>query len=332
MKAWRLSADGTFGVEDVPEPVSGAGDFVVDVHAVGMCHSDVGIIDGPGRAWIGRLPMTLGHEVSGVVSAVGPQAGTGVKVGDRVALIGTGPQDSPPGASWDGGPALDAPGVNRDGGYAAKVIGRAHEASYIPVPDNVSFEQAAVATDMGMTAHHAVIAVGGVRAALKVGIIGLGGLGATGARIAVLAGAEVYAAEPKDEVRDAAVAALGVKGAVRDVLDLAGLDLDVIVDFAGVGTTTAGAIEVIGAGGRIVQVGLGRVEATINTSALCTKELTLVGSLAGDKSDVAAVLGYIAAGQLAPALEIITFDQIGEAIQRLRAGQVTGRFVARIRD
>jgi threonine dehydrogenase-like Zn-dependent dehydrogenase len=93
-------------------------------------------------------------------------------------------------------------------------------------------------SDMGMTAHHAVIAVGGVRAGLKVGIIGLGGLGAT----------------------------------------------------------TAGAIEIIGAGGRIVQVGLGRVEATINTSALCTKELTPVGSLAGDKPDVPAVLGYIAAG------------------------------------
>jgi D-arabinose 1-dehydrogenase-like Zn-dependent alcohol dehydrogenase len=318
MKAWRLRADGTFGLEEVPEPVAGPGEFLLDVHAAGVCHSDVGIIDGPGRSWVSHLPITLGHEVAGVVSSVGPDPKTNIAVGDRVALVGT--------------DLTNSPGVSRDGGYAYQAIGIADERSFLPIPARTSFEQAAVATDSGMTSYHAVIAVGGVTSGSRVGIVGLGGLGAVAARIAVLAGAEVHAAEPRDEVREAAVDALGIAGASRDVLDFAGLDLDVVIDFAGFGTTTAGAVEVVAPGGRVVQVGLGSVESTINTSSLVTKQVTLVGSLGGDKSDVAAVLDLIATGKLTPALTPITFEEIGEGIDRLRAGQVTGRLVAHLRD
>lgn len=318
MKAWRLRTDGSFGLDEVPEPIPKRGEFILDVYAAGLCHSDVGIIDGPGRSWIAQLPITLGHEVAGIVTAIGPETQTALKVGDRVALVGTGLDNSA--------------GISRDGGYSYKAIGHTDEASYLQIPDGVSFEQAAVATDAGMTSHHAVIAVGGVKRGSKVGIIGLGGLGITGARLAVLAGAEVHAAEPREAVRSSAVADIGVKSAVPNVQDLAGLDLDVIIDFAGFGTTTADAIEVIAQGGRVVQVGMGKIEATINISSLVTKQVTLVGSLGGDKSDIAAVLNYIAIGDLTPALEVINFDGISEGIERLRAGKVHGRLVAHIRD
>ncbi len=67
------------------------------------------------------------------------------------------------------------------------------------LPDAVDFVQAATATDAGQTAYGAVMGAGKLRAGERIGIIGLGGLGLTGARIAVLAGAQVYAADPKRE-------------------------------------------------------------------------------------------------------------------------------------
>jgi alcohol dehydrogenase, propanol-preferring len=81
---------------------------------------------------------------------------------------------------------------------------------------------------------------GGLEAGQKVGIVRLAGLGTTGARIAVINGAEVYAAEPRRQVWDSAQS-LGVKKVVEDVKELAQFNLDLIVDFAGFRTTTAGA-------------------------------------------------------------------------------------------
>ena len=76
-----------------------------------------------------------------------------------------------------------------------------HEATgLVRLPDAVDFVQAATATDGGRTAYGAVIGAGRLSDGERVGIVGLGGLGLTGARIAVLAGAQVYAADPKPQV------------------------------------------------------------------------------------------------------------------------------------
>jgi alcohol dehydrogenase, propanol-preferring len=70
----------------------------------------------------------------------------------------------------------------------------------IPLPDAVDFVQGATATDSVQTAYGAVMGAGKLRPGERTGIIGLGGLGLTGARIAVIAGAKVYAAEPNRAV------------------------------------------------------------------------------------------------------------------------------------
>jgi len=117
MQAWRFDEDGSFTLTTVDEPLPGPHEFLLDVKAAGVCHSDVGIIDGPGRAWIARTPITLGHEVAGVVAAVGPDPQSDIAVGERVALLGTG---------------LDnAAGISRDGGYAYLT----------PALEEISFEQ-----------------------------------------------------------------------------------------------------------------------------------------------------------------------------------------------
>ena len=311
MQAWQMTAtQAPLVLTDVAEPRAGHGEVVVDIRAAGLCHTDVGILhDAAWTATIAPFPLTLGHEVAGVISEVGPGV-EGWSVGDRVGV-------SPAGTT--------RPGLGRDGGYAARCIG--HAADLVAVPDGVSFELAAAGTDAGRAPYRAVMVRGEVKAGDKVGIIGLGGLGQVGARIAVLAGAEVYAAEPKQDVWPMA-RELGVARVASSITEFADVGLDVIVDFAGFGTTTAEAIETVRDFGRVVQVGMGRLEATISTNALILKQVTLMGSRGGTVDDIAAVYELFATADLAPKLERIGFPDIPAALDRLHRGQVTGRLVA----
>ncbi|WP_231941059.1 zinc-binding dehydrogenase [Arthrobacter sp. U41] len=120
------------------------------------------------------------------------------------------------------------------------------------------------ATDAGLTSYHAIVAVGGAKAGMKAGVIGLGGLGYIGARVAVLAGAEVYGAEVNPEARKLA-GEIGLSGVADSIEAFKDKDLDLIVDYAGFGTTTSAATETLAEFGTLVQVGMGRLEATINT-------------------------------------------------------------------
>lgn len=293
-----------------PDPKAAPGEVVIDVKAAGLCHSDVGALEDPG--WLEIIttrPVILGHEVAGVISEVG-EGVTDFKVGDRVGVCPSTPT---------------LPGYVRDGGYANKTTARA--ADIVKIPDSVSFEFAAAGTDAGMTSYHAVMVAGQVQKGMKVGIIGLGGLGQVGARIAVIAGAEVYACDVSEKAR-ALGAEIGVKQVFTNVEEFAPLGLQVIVDFAGFGTTTAGALEAIAVGGRVVQVGMGRLEATINTRTLILKAAQLVGSVGGDVHDVKAVYDLYASGQLKPTIVPTTFEQIPEGLDLLHKGGVTGRLVA----
>ena len=312
MKAWQFTAThAPLTLVDLDDPIAAPGDVVIDVKAAGLCHSDVGLMDDEG--WLPMLvkrPITIGHEIAGVIAQVGDGV-SGWAVGDRVSVCPT--------------TGVGAPGYSRDGGYAYKAVTPA--STLVRVPDAVSFPLGAVGTDAGMTSHHAVIAKGQVGPGTKLGIIGLGGLGQIGARIGVLAGAEVYVAEINEAVWGLAEP-LGVQRVVRSISELADVGLDVIVDLAGFGTTTAAAIETVRRGGRVVQVGMGVLEATISTKSLILRQITLVGSAGGTIDDIVGVYGHFATGQLAPVITEIGFDDIPDGLDRLRRGEVKGRLVA----
>lgn len=293
---------------DVPRP--GPGEVLLRVRASGLCHSDIGRMDGTLTPFMPvPPPIILGHEIAGTILELG-QGVAGLAAGDRVVASGT---------------LRFCPGRHADGGYATHCVVPAE--CLIPLPGPVSFEQGAAATDAGQTSHSALIRAGGLQAGQRVGIVGLGGLGMTGARLAVLYGAEVYAAEPRREAWPAAKEQ-GVREVFADVLDMIGLDLDLIVDFAGFGDTTAGAIKAVRAGGRVVQVGLGTTTATISTMDLVGKSVQLCGSGGGQPEDTAAVLAFMARGDLRIEATAIGFDEIPEGLERLERGGVVGRIVA----
>lgn len=223
MQGWQFTNTGEpLVLGDVPEPTPGPGEVVLDIKAAGLCHSDVGAMTDPGwLALIPNRPIVIGHEIAGVVAGIG-EGVTEVSVGDRVGVCPTASET--------------APGYGRDGGFTHRH--RVLAGDLVPMPEGLSFELAALGTDAGMTSDHAVMVQGGVKQGDKVGIIGLGGLGQVGARVAVVHGAEVHVAEINEDVWPQ-VKEIGAVSVVRDVAEWAGQGFDVVVDYAGFGSTTA---------------------------------------------------------------------------------------------
>ncbi|WP_024368335.1 alcohol dehydrogenase catalytic domain-containing protein [Arthrobacter sp. TB 26] len=314
MKAWQFTGtNNPLELNEVPEPHPGPGQVVVAVKAAGVCHSDVTALDDAG--WMPlfpHLPRTMGHENAGVITEVGDGMDEW-KVGDRVGLAPV---------MGDG----DAIGYGKwDGGFGPRLL--ATSDNLVRLPDEVSFELGAMATDAGLTSYHAIMAVGGAKAGMKVGVIGLGGLGYIGARVAVLSGAEVYGAEVNPETQKLADE-IGLAGVADSIDAFKDKNLDLIVDYAGFGTTTSAAIETLAEFGTLVQVGMGRLEATINTYPLIIKQLSIKGSKSGTKEDLAGIYELMKSGQLNPPMNLITQADIPGAIDKLRAGGVVGRFIA----
>lgn len=315
MRGWQFNTTHKpLTLVEKPNPVATPGRVVIDVKAAGLCHSDVGALND--ESWldiIEHTPIIMGHEVAGVITEVG-EGVTDYKVGDRVGIcpvskVGMGP------------------GYGYDGGYSNKVCAPAVD--LVPIPDEVSFIQAAAGTDAGMTSYHAVFTRGGAKAGTKVGIVGIGGLGQNAARMAVIQGCEVYAVDINPEARELAMT-LGCKDVYETISDLKEVAPEVIVDFAGFGTTTAECIEAVAPKGTVVIVGMGILESTINTATMILKEVNLLGSNGGNTEDIREVYKLFATGELNPLLEEISFDEIPEGLKRLERHEVKGRLVARI--
>lgn len=311
MRAWQMTAIGDpIKLVELDDASPGPDEVLLTPRAAGLCHSDIGYLDGTLTKNLARLPIVLGHEIAGTISELGSRV-TEFAVGDAVAVL----------------PALDGPGSGMDGGYATRVV---VPAKYlVRIPEGVAFEDAAVGTDAGATSHRAIATVAGVRAGMKVGIIGAGGLGYLGIQHAAALGATVYVAEISPAARRAC-ADLPVSGWASSIAEFEDEKLDVIVDFAGFGTTTSDAVRTVRPEGTVVVVGLGRNEALISTEALVVNQVTVKGSLGGRLEDVEAVLHLLSAGKLKPLVTMIGFDEIGDGLERLKRGEVRGRLAARI--
>lgn len=95
---------------------------------------------------------------------------------------------------------------------------------------------------------------------------------------------------------------------------------------------TAQALETLTEFGTLVQVGMGRLEATINTYPLIINQLTVKGSKSGTKTDLEALYGLMRSGNLNPLMNLITPSGIPDALDHLRKGGVIGRYIAQYPD
>jgi D-arabinose 1-dehydrogenase-like Zn-dependent alcohol dehydrogenase len=180
-----------FVLEDRAIPEPRRGEVRVRVHACGVCHSDSLVAEGQ---WPGlRLPRVPGHEVAGVIDALG-EGTTRFRVRDRVGLGWHGGHDGTCDACLRGKflhcKNARVTGIAYDGGYAEYVI--APEIAVAPIPDGLDFAEAAPLLCAGVTTFNALRNVG-ARSGDLIGVQGLGGLGHLGVQYARAMGFEVAA-------------------------------------------------------------------------------------------------------------------------------------------
>lgn len=314
MKGWLFQGTGIAPkLIEKEDPKPADNEVLISIKASGLCMSDVHALEEEHWMRYFKAPVIFGHEFAGDIVEVGKDI-KDFKVGDRVGVC---PQnaDDP----------FDISGYTRDGGYAT--MATVLENQLVKIPDGVSYAYAAAGTDAGATSYHGLFTMGGCRKGMKVGIIGIGGLGQYGAQMAKIAGCEVYAAARSEAAKELA-AKIGCDKIFTDVREMAELMPDLIVDFAGSDKTVSGAVDAVKRGGTVVVVGGVDTASTISMISLTTKEVRLIGSCGNTKADIEGVYQMYTTGELKPQLYFTDLEGIGEGLEKLAKGGYRGRLVA----
>ncbi|MFD6876286.1 MULTISPECIES: zinc-dependent alcohol dehydrogenase family protein [unclassified Streptomyces] len=254
------------GVREVPDPGPAPGGVVVRVEATGLCRSDW-------HGWMGHdpdivLPHVPGHELAGVVEAVGP-AVTAWRPGDRVTV----PFVCACGSCADcaaGQHQVCArqtqPGFTHWGSFAEYVALDHADVNLVAVPEDVSFATAAGLGCRFATAFRAVTARGRVAPGEWVAVHGCGGVGLSAVMIAAAAGARVIAVDTAPGALELArafgaaacvnAADAGPGGTAEAVRELSGGGAHLSLDALGSPATAAASVSGLRRRGRHVQVGL----------------------------------------------------------------------------
>lgn len=285
MKSVRMIAPGTpLEFQRIPIPSIGEKDILVRVRAAGICHSDAHYR--AGRSRMGRLPITLGHEVAGEVELIGPQV-KNVKAGERVCLhynISCGECDHCSAGNEQFCDTVRMIGHHVDGGYAEYVA--VPERNAIHLPDEISFEEGATLMCASATALHALHKAR-LKAGETVAVFGVGGLGLSAIQLAKASGAvKVFAVDIKTDKLELAseYGAVPVDAsrvdAVEQIRELTkAKGVNVALELIGLPKTMAQAIESLGVMGRAVIVGLTNQPLSIDTyNHVLGKEVEIIGS------------------------------------------------------
>ena len=338
MKAVVLRRHGgleELALEDVPDPEPGPGEAVVSVRRVAVNRLDCWVRADVGHACQARLPLILGYDVAGEVVRTG-EGVNAVAPGSRVYVH----YDYSCGRCRHcliGDESLCAQygimGVDHDGGYAELVLAPEH--NLFALDDDVSFEAAAAAGSVYLTAYHMLFAKAGIRAGDSVLVVAAGsGVGGAATQLAAWAGARVIASAGTREKADRALE-LGADAAVvhsepgwsQDVLRLTeGSGVDCAIDH--VGTETFGeVVRSLAGGGRMVVCGASSgARAELDLIELFARQLAVIGSSDGSRAELLVVLRLLAAGAVAPVVDrVLPLDQARLAQRLLEERRHFGR-------
>jgi 2-desacetyl-2-hydroxyethyl bacteriochlorophyllide A dehydrogenase len=271
VKAVRLVRVGApLEMMDLPVPRMGPGDVLVRVRAAGICHSDAHYRDGTSP--VRPLPMTLGHEVAGVVDRVGDSV-TSLAPGDRVCLH----YNITCGSCvycTSGNEQFCSTGLMighyTNGGYAEMIAVPARNA--LRLPPEIPFAQGATLMCASATAYHA-LRKSGLSPGESVAIVGVGGLGMSAVQLARHFGArEVFAVDIRKESLDLAAVygAIAVNAGSCDPVEeirrhTKGRGVDVSVEMLGRAKTMQQAVRCLAPLGRAVIVGIGNEPLILDT-------------------------------------------------------------------
>jgi alcohol dehydrogenase len=322
-------------VETVADPEPPRHGAVVRVDASGLCRSDW-------HGWMGhdpdirRFPHVPGHELAGVVEAVGADVRRW-RTGQRVTVpfvcaCGTCEQ-----CAAGNGQICDRqtqPGFTHWGSFAELVALDWADVNLVGLPDEVGAVAAAGLGCRFATAYRAVLQVGRAQAGEWVAVHGCGGVGLSAVMIAAAAGARVVAID----VSEAALVAareVGAEHAVlagADVRELTGGGAHVSLDAIGSEAVCAASVAGLRKRGRHVQVGLLPDPPRVPMDLVISRELELLGSHGMAASAYPEMLALVQAGRLRPGDVVTREIGLGEVPEALAAmGDGTGRGVTVIR-
>ena len=311
-------------------------DVVIEIKFSGICHSD---IHQARNEWgNAKYPMVPGHEIAGIVSAVGSKVSK-FKVGDRVG-VGCFVNSCTTCATRDLDLEHYMPGVVQTyndfevdgttptyGGYSDSVVVK--EGYVLSIPDNLPLDAAAPLLCAGITLysplHHWKAGPG-----KKVAIVGMGGLGHMGVKIAHAMGADVTVlsqslSKKEDGLRLGADHYYATSDA-ETFTKLAGT-FDLLIMTVGIALDWNAYLGLLKVDGSMVVVGAPEHPVPVHAFSLIPGRRSLSGSMIGSIKETQEMLDFCGKHNIASEIEVINIDQVNEAYERVLKSDVRYRFV-----
>ena len=317
-------------LEERPIPEPKRGEVRIRVHACGVCHSDQFVTDG---LWPGlQFPRVPGHEVAGVIDAIGE----GVTTLERGARVGVG---------WHGGhdgtcsaclrgkfihcENAQITGLTMDGGYAEYVIAAA--VAVVRIPEAMSFADAAPLLCAGVTTFHA-LRRSGARSGDLVAVHGLGGLGHLGVQYARAMGFETVAIARGAE-RETFARQLGAhhyvdserEDAAERLQQLGGATA--ILATAPSSSAISALVGGLGIEGALLLVAAPFEPMHFAAPDLITRERRIQGWASGTAADSTDAVAFAQAAQVKPMIERFALEDAQAALDRMLSGKARFRAV-----
>ena len=322
--------------EDAPDPKPGRGDVLIEVKATSINHIDIFLRRGMPGVRV-PLPKIAGCDAAGIIKEVGPDVG-GLKPGDRVTInpgISCGHCEFCASGFGSQCTTYAMVGEHIDGAYAQLLRVPAH--IVLPMPDSLSFEEAAAAPLVFLTAWSMMVGKGDIRPGEDVLILGAGaGVGTAAIQIAKLAGCRVIATASTDE-KLARAKQLGADilinykkdefdKRVRDITNKRGVD--VVIDYIGADTWVQ-SLRSARKGGRVLTCGAttGFAPQT-DLRHIFYRQVRVIGSTMGSNKEFVDVMKCVFRGQLKPIIDrVLPLSEARQGHELIERREVFGKIV-----
>ncbi len=317
----------------------GEEDILIEIKFCGICHSDIHQLRGEWGPQ--KYPQVPGHEIAGVVAAVGKNV-TKFKIGDHAGVgcmvdsCGTcesckhgEEQHCDTGGTLFtyGYPDKTSPTGITQGGYANNIVVK--ERFAIPLPKTIRLQDAAPLLCAGITTYSPLVTAS-IKKGDKVGVAGIGGLGHLAIKLAVAKGAEVYAfTTSASKVND--IRRFGAKEVVVDSLETLkphNKSLDYMISTIPVNYDVAAYASLVKPYGNYTQVGMpAKGEVTINNFVMNRNRVRYSTSLIGGIPQTQEVIEYCAENKIYPAIQLIKASEINETWEKVINKEARYRYV-----
>ena len=347
MKSYQITEwGGPLIKQERPTPTPKGREVLLRITAAGICHSDLHIQDGffdlgegsrVDFARLGaKLPLTLGHEIAGVVEAIGPDV-DGVEVGEaRIAFPWIGCRSCGVCAHEREQFCMSPEflGARVDGGYSDHVI--VPDPTYLVPHDGIPAELACTYACAGLTAYSAIGKASGMGDEDFLLMIGAGGVGLSGLYMAKeLTQAKIIVADIDPEKRAIAkeagafaVVNNGAEDVVSKVMDITGGGVRAAIDFVSAVPSGKFGLGCLRKGGKLIVVGLYGGALPVALPLMPVRALTIQGSYVGTLDELKDLVALGQAGKVPPIpLDPRPLDEAPRSLQDLRDGKVKGRVI-----